>query len=244
MSRRRLSASNELPYRPICSHWRTPVVERSAPASLTRTRRHLRLRDRRRARVRSARRLDPVDPAVATATVDAAWAGGIRHFDTAPHYGAGLSETRLGSALATRPREAFTLSTKMGRILVDHEGTWDIWARPTAKPGIRLLLPRHVRSPSRQPRAPRHRPRRDRPHPRPRRPPRRSPRRDPPGPHRTQGRRAHRRHRPRYELHRSRRRPALARRFRRGPHRRAVHAARPVRPGPALPPLRLTRRLW
>ncbi|HEX2145910.1 MAG TPA: aldo/keto reductase, partial [Glycomyces sp.] len=50
---------------------------------------------------------EPVDPAVATATVDAAWAGGIRHFDTAPHYGAGLSELRLGNALALRPRAAF-----------------------------------------------------------------------------------------------------------------------------------------
>jgi D-threo-aldose 1-dehydrogenase len=75
----------------------------------------------------------PVDPAVAAATVDAAWNGGIRHFDTAPHYGAGLSEERLGSALAARPRDAFTLSTKMGRVLVDHEGPWDIWGEPNGK---------------------------------------------------------------------------------------------------------------
>ena len=78
----------------------------------------------------------PVDPAVATATVDAAWAGGIRHFDTAPHYGAGLSEQRLGTALADRPREAFTLSTKMGRVLVDHEGPWDIWGEPNGKASV------------------------------------------------------------------------------------------------------------
>lgn len=79
---------------------------------------------------------DPVDPTVAAATVDAAWAGGIRHFDTAPHYGAGLSEERLGSALASRPREAFTLSTKMGRVLVDHEGPWDIWGEPNGKASV------------------------------------------------------------------------------------------------------------
>ena len=78
----------------------------------------------------------PVDPAVAAATVDAAWTGGIRHFDTAPHYGAGLSEARLGSALASRPREAFTLSTKMGRVLVDHEGAWDIWGEANGKASV------------------------------------------------------------------------------------------------------------
>ncbi|MCD0442154.1 aldo/keto reductase [Glycomyces sp. A-F 0318] len=75
----------------------------------------------------------PVDPATATATVDAAWDGGVRHFDTAPHYGAGLSEARLGSALAGRDRAAFALSTKMGRVLVDHEGPWDLWAEPNGK---------------------------------------------------------------------------------------------------------------
>ncbi|HEX2144404.1 MAG TPA: aldo/keto reductase [Glycomyces sp.] len=75
----------------------------------------------------------PVDPAVATATVAAAWAGGIRHFDTAPHYGSGLSEQRLGTALAEHPRDEFTLSTKMGRVLVDHEGPWDIWGEPNGK---------------------------------------------------------------------------------------------------------------
>lgn len=52
------------------------------------------------------------------ACVEAAWAAGIRYFDTAPHYGLGLSERRLGGALAGRPREEFTLSTKVGRLLV------------------------------------------------------------------------------------------------------------------------------
>ncbi|MEU1027293.1 aldo/keto reductase [Streptomyces mirabilis] len=50
-------------------------------------------------------------------TVDAAWAGGIRYFDTAPHYGIGLSERRLGAALRDRPRSDYAISTKVGRLL-------------------------------------------------------------------------------------------------------------------------------
>jgi D-threo-aldose 1-dehydrogenase len=50
--------------------------------------------------------------------VDAAWEGGIRYFDTAPHYGLGLSERRLGAALRDRPRDEYLLSTKVGRLLV------------------------------------------------------------------------------------------------------------------------------
>ena len=53
----------------------------------------------------------------ARATVDAAWGRGIRYFDTAPHYGLGLSESRLGSSLAERPRSEYLLSTKVGRLL-------------------------------------------------------------------------------------------------------------------------------
>jgi D-threo-aldose 1-dehydrogenase len=49
--------------------------------------------------------------------VDTAWDGGVRYFDTAPHYGLGLSERRLGAALAGRPRDAYILSTKVGRML-------------------------------------------------------------------------------------------------------------------------------
>lgn len=49
--------------------------------------------------------------------VDAAWEGGIRSFDTAPHYGLGLAERRLGAALARYPRKDFLLSTKVGRLL-------------------------------------------------------------------------------------------------------------------------------
>jgi len=54
----------------------------------------------------------------AHAILEAAWAGGIRRFDTAPHYGLGLSERRLGRFLATKPREQFVVSTKVGRLLV------------------------------------------------------------------------------------------------------------------------------
>ncbi|MEZ0108454.1 D-threo-aldose 1-dehydrogenase [Catenulispora sp. EB89] len=53
----------------------------------------------------------------ARAAVDAAWDAGIRAFDTAPHYGLGLSERRLGAALRDRPRAEFAVSTKVGRIL-------------------------------------------------------------------------------------------------------------------------------
>ncbi|WP_406335026.1 aldo/keto reductase [Streptomyces sp. NBC_00203] len=49
--------------------------------------------------------------------VEAAWAGGMRYFDTAPHYGIGLSERRLGAALRERPRAEYTVSTKVGRLL-------------------------------------------------------------------------------------------------------------------------------
>lgn len=49
--------------------------------------------------------------------VERAWAGGVRYFDTAPHYGLGLSERRLGAALAAYPREEYLLSTKVGRLL-------------------------------------------------------------------------------------------------------------------------------
>ncbi|TDD12401.1 aldo/keto reductase [Nonomuraea diastatica] len=52
----------------------------------------------------------------ARATVDAAWERGVRLFDTAPHYGLGLSERRMGAALAGR--SGYVLSTKVGRLLV------------------------------------------------------------------------------------------------------------------------------
>ncbi len=62
-----------------------------------------------------------ISDAQATATVEAAWDGGIRYFDTAPHYGVGLSERRLGTALRRYPREEYVLSTKVGRLLVRND---------------------------------------------------------------------------------------------------------------------------
>ncbi|BBP77586.1 MULTISPECIES: aldo/keto reductase [Pseudomonas] len=55
----------------------------------------------------------------ALATVDAAWEQGVRYFDTAPFYGSGLSEIRLGEALARHPRDQYVLSSKVGRVILD-----------------------------------------------------------------------------------------------------------------------------
>ncbi|MFC4891001.1 aldo/keto reductase [Streptomyces beijiangensis] len=53
------------------------------------------------------------------ATLQAAWDQGIRYYDTAPFYGAGLAEIRLGAMLSQRPRDSFVLSTKVGRVIHD-----------------------------------------------------------------------------------------------------------------------------
>ncbi|GAA1139459.1 aldo/keto reductase [Kribbella jejuensis] len=65
----------------------------------------------------------------AIATVNAAWDEGWRYFDTAPHYGLGLAEERLGLGLRGKPRDEYVLSSKVGRIIyeasdaaVDDEG--------------------------------------------------------------------------------------------------------------------------
>jgi len=55
----------------------------------------------------------------ADATVEAAWEAGTRYFDTAPFYGAGLAEIRLGKILSRHRREDYVLSTKVGRIVLD-----------------------------------------------------------------------------------------------------------------------------
>lgn len=60
-----------------------------------------------------------IPEAEAQATVDAAWAQGVRYFDTAPFYGAGLSEIRLGEALSRHQRDEYVLSTKVGRLILD-----------------------------------------------------------------------------------------------------------------------------
>ncbi|MGC4878720.1 aldo/keto reductase [Micromonospora sp. DT43] len=85
--------------------------------------------------------------------VDTAWDAGIRYFDTAPHYGLGLSERRLGAALRSRPRDEYVVSTKVGRLLVpspetagerdsegfdvpaDHRRVWDF-----SRDGVRRSL--------------------------------------------------------------------------------------------------------
>ncbi|NIH80601.1 aldo/keto reductase [Amycolatopsis viridis] len=89
----------------------------------------------------------PMSDEQAHAVLAAAWDCGIRYFDTAPHYGLGLSERRLGAFLAGRPRAEFVVSTKVGRLLVpdpagadrldeanqfavpaDHRRVWDFTA--------------------------------------------------------------------------------------------------------------------
>jgi D-threo-aldose 1-dehydrogenase len=59
-----------------------------------------------------------VDEAESRATLDAAWDAGVRYYDTAPWYGRGLSEHRLGGFLRTKPRGEFKITTKVGRQLV------------------------------------------------------------------------------------------------------------------------------
>ncbi len=59
----------------------------------------------------------PIAEAEALATLRTAWEGGVRHFDTAPFYGFGLSEHRFGAVLREQDRDSFVLSTKVGRLL-------------------------------------------------------------------------------------------------------------------------------
>ncbi|EAR26076.1 possible oxidoreductase (putative secreted protein) [marine actinobacterium PHSC20C1] len=54
-----------------------------------------------------------------------AWNAGVRYFDTAPHYGLGLSERRLGEQLRTHPRDEYVVSSKVGKLLVPNPGGAD-----------------------------------------------------------------------------------------------------------------------
>ena len=63
----------------------------------------------------------PVSDAAAAALVDHAWDAGVRYFDTAPLYGYGNAERRLGLALRGRDRDSFVVSTKVGRLLVPRD---------------------------------------------------------------------------------------------------------------------------
>jgi len=69
----------------------------------------------------------------ALATVEAAWADGIRYYDNAPFYGAGLAEIRMGQALAGKPRADYVISTKVGRIILDE--IEDVSARDRGEKG-------------------------------------------------------------------------------------------------------------
>jgi D-threo-aldose 1-dehydrogenase len=53
----------------------------------------------------------------AAATLNAAWDNGMRYFDTAPLYGLGLSETRLGHFLKDKKRKDYVVSSKVGRLM-------------------------------------------------------------------------------------------------------------------------------
>lgn len=59
----------------------------------------------------------PVSDADAEATIERGWSAGIRFYDTAPLYGFGLAERRLGTFLRQQPRESYVISTKVGRLL-------------------------------------------------------------------------------------------------------------------------------
>jgi D-threo-aldose 1-dehydrogenase len=67
---------------------------------------------------------EAVDEETAHEVVERAWQRGIRFFDTAPYYGSGLAERRLGRALHGRRRDEFTVSTKVGRLLRPGASGW------------------------------------------------------------------------------------------------------------------------
>ncbi|MBA8826331.1 D-threo-aldose 1-dehydrogenase [Saccharopolyspora lacisalsi] len=106
-----------------------------------------------------------VDEETAFDAVRAAWDAGVRYFDTAPHYGLGLAERRLGRVLAELGRDEAVVSTKVGRLLVptpnprgrrddagfdvpaDHERHWDFSAdgvRRSLESSLRRLGTDHV----------------------------------------------------------------------------------------------------
>ena len=74
-----------------------------------------------------------IPEAEALATVEAAWDNGIRYYDNAPFYGAGLAEIRLGDALHAKPRDQYVISTKVGRLIL--EEIEDVRARDLGEKG-------------------------------------------------------------------------------------------------------------
>ncbi len=91
----------------------------------------------------------------ATTLVRHAFDRGIRYFDTAPHYGSGLSEHRIGAALRDVPRDAYLLSTKVGRLLTpDRDRAAQparLRRRAAVRPALGLLARRHAAQHRRQP---------------------------------------------------------------------------------------------
>ncbi len=81
---------------------------------------------------------DRISNETSDAILNAAWDKGIRYFDTAPLYGHGLSEKRVGRILSGKSRDEFVLSTKIGRLLVpEMEGTRDKNMRDSENLAIR-----------------------------------------------------------------------------------------------------------
>lgn len=74
-----------------------------------------------------------VDEAAAIPVVAAAFERGLSYIDVAPLYGAGLAEERVGRALAGLPRDSYTLSTKVGRLVVDSDEPSDYVGAPGKK---------------------------------------------------------------------------------------------------------------
>ncbi len=114
----------------------------------------------------------PVAHEDALRTIDAAWDAGVRFFDTAPLYGHGLAEMRLGEALAL-PRDSYVIATKVGRLLrpVARGALEDRHYKGTPSPrtALRLLVRRRDEIGRREPRPAKARSRRPSPHPRSRR---------------------------------------------------------------------------
>ncbi|MFF4018803.1 aldo/keto reductase [Streptomyces sp. NPDC001843] len=75
-----------------------------------------------------------IDDEQAHDAVHTAWQHGVRYFDTAPHYGLGLSERRLGDVLRDYPRAEYTVSTKVGRRLEPTDAGGDDLAHGFAVP--------------------------------------------------------------------------------------------------------------
>ena len=75
----------------------------------------------------------PICELESDAMIQRAWDAGVRYYDTAPMYGHGLSELRIGHSLRRKNRDDFVLSSKVGRIL---KPTFALSTTSTASPGV------------------------------------------------------------------------------------------------------------